>query len=779
LHNSQFELEQSLITDGKNNYLARASKNNTQTQFNIINKCHEHLSSEIIKQLRNAVDGKALSSNITADGIKLLLDITPDIATALTLRTVLNSIDKPIPLTQLAFSLANELITQHKFTHIITEKSIKHLDMDNMIEFQYERDNKLTKRVDEFIDRKQLGYTNLTQTDKSRLGLFLLNVLEQIGIITIKTVLIGAKRHQYQVKPSLLLTQYMNDYHEHMSSIHPLRQPMIEKPKDWVSLYDSGGYHCIQNNFVRGANKTQFDALKQANLTNVFNAVNRLQSVRWRIDKPMLELINTITVNCPDICESTRFMDVIEMREYPKEGTEQEQSQWRFEAYLTATKNQSNFSKKTRFLKTLSIVSKYKDYETIYFPYNLDKRGRSYPIPSIFNPQSDDISKSLLLLKPQAVTENGEYWLKVNIANLFGMDKLDFDARIAWFDRHLDEILQDPLDGSRLWCKADSPLSFLQASLDYKNYLETGLSSVVVRVDATNSAIQHIAALTRDEELAKFTNMSKSNTFRHDFYQTVASILQSNVDNDDSDDEADKRFIRDWQAKISRKLIKPSVMTSPFNVSPRGIQRQLIDYVKTHTTPTKAFIHHDSRIVIESCSWLQKKLTRTLSKSFPQLNGMRKILRDKARLIARTDESPQWLLPSGFLFTQHDNKYDSKRIIFRYNEKKVSLRVNGINDEAHIDANKQANSVTANLIHSLDGCHVHMVSNDVDFEITTIHDSIGCHCNNVDTLQLSIRKQFVKLHSDFDINSIFSDMDDIELGAFDINEVMVNPYFFS
>lgn len=43
----------------------------------------------------------------------------------------------------------------------------------------------------------------------------------------------------------------------------------------------------------------------------------------------------------------------------------------------------------------LALADIYKDYERIYFPHNLDFRGRVYPLP-LLNPQGTDFCKSLL-----------------------------------------------------------------------------------------------------------------------------------------------------------------------------------------------------------------------------------------------------------------------------------------------------------------------------------------------------------------------------------------------
>ncbi len=57
-----------------------------------------------------------------------------------------------------------------------------------------------------------------------------------------------------------------------------------------------------------------------------------------------------------------------------------------------------------------------------------------------------------------------------------------------------------------------------------------------------------------------------------------------------------------------------------------------------------------------------------------------------------------------------------------------------------------------NLVHSIDSTHLRMVVNACDFELVTVHDSIGSHpCDFFATAQ-AIREQFVEVHK-FDVMS--------------------------
>lgn len=67
----------------------------------------------------------------------------------------------------------------------------------------------------------------------------------------------------------------------------------------------------------------------------------------------------------------------------------------------------------------------FKDCNKIYFPHNLDFRGRAYPIPPHLNHIGADLSRGLLLFaKGKELGENGLRWLKTHLANKMGKDKL-------------------------------------------------------------------------------------------------------------------------------------------------------------------------------------------------------------------------------------------------------------------------------------------------------------------------------------------------------------------
>lgn len=87
----------------------------------------------------------------------------------------------------------------------------------------------------------------------------------------------------------------------------------------------------------------------------------------------------------------------------------------------------------------------YRD-EIFWLPYNLDFRGRVYPIPPHVTHLSADLYRSLLLFaKKKPLGENGLKWLKTHIINLTGFKKTEsLRERL----RYADEILPDIIDSA-------------------------------------------------------------------------------------------------------------------------------------------------------------------------------------------------------------------------------------------------------------------------------------------------------------------------------------------
>lgn len=63
----------------------------------------------------------------------------------------------------------------------------------------------------------------------------------------------------------------------------------------------------------------------------------------------------------------------------------------------------------------MNIAEEFREH-VIYFPYNMDFRGRTYPIPPNLNILGSDFSRGVLMFdEARPLGERGLYWLKVGV----------------------------------------------------------------------------------------------------------------------------------------------------------------------------------------------------------------------------------------------------------------------------------------------------------------------------------------------------------------------------
>lgn len=88
----------------------------------------------------------------------------------------------------------------------------------------------------------------------------------------------------------------------------------------------------------------------------------------------------------------------------------------------------------------LGIASKLQD-EQFYFPFNLDFRGRAYPVPQNLTTVGSDLCRSLLkFATPKPLGSRGYFWMKVHLANLMGNNKISLRDRCEYIEDLIPEV---------------------------------------------------------------------------------------------------------------------------------------------------------------------------------------------------------------------------------------------------------------------------------------------------------------------------------------------------
>lgn len=136
-------------------------------------------------------------------------------------------------------------------------------------------------------------------------------------------------------------------------------------------------------------------------------------------------------------------------------------------------------------------------------------------------------------------TFTGLEYLKIDIANNFGLDKEDWDVRIAWFDENEHQL--DALIKS-----AEEPALYFAGLGAYRAFKAGNASGYPIALDATSSGIQLLACLTGDRKAASLCNVIDTG-HREDAYVKLYHCMVNKVGEG---------------AKIERKATKQAIMTA-------------------------------------------------------------------------------------------------------------------------------------------------------------------------------------------------------------------------
>ena len=648
-------------------------------------------------------------------------------------------------------------------------------------------------RIQDGLDKRTLGYQKTrhikgimkknkfewVKYEKSavvNLGLDILYILIQSTDL-IKTSEANDRVKFLEPTQALLDTyRYNADY---ISQFITDRTPTIIKPKKWDDLSHGGYYgamakrlHFMRISHIVGKTKvvkSYIKKIRDVDLSKIYSAVNAIQETPYRINKDMYEVIEAI-INQGGGIAGIASMEPHEPEPTRKfKETKQEYGK-RFHEWLEI--ELSRRSKAIRALRLFRYAKDFKGYDNIYFPCNIDFRGRIYPIP-LFNHQGDDFMKSLIVYSNPVPLTNSQdiellYWQG---ANLWGNDKVSHSEQVEWVKAHHSHIVDSathPLD-YLWWTEADEPLQFLAWCMEYVKSLEyfeefktyEGYSCpLVIAYDGTCSGLQHYSAMLRDEVGGSAVNLIDHER-PADIYQQVADKVLKIVERDAMSgtlDEVQKEEVgggqrvhfgtrsmaQAWLAHgVTRKVVKRNVMTLAYGSGQYGFQEQIYE------DTTKGNIHF-KRFEKPCAKYMAKLVWQEVQTTVVSATEGMKYLKALAKVLTKHGLPVNWWTPLGLPVQQQYLKLVQKSFRTRFGDM-VSWRgyYQDVADDESLDANGQKNGIAPNFIHSLDSTHLMMVVNEAGLSnYTTIHDSFGTSLGEARYLQVVIREQLYKLYTE-------------------------------
>ncbi|DBA05430.1 TPA: hypothetical protein N0F65_007592, partial [Lagenidium giganteum] len=612
--------------------------------------------------------------------------------------------------------------------------------------------------------------------------------------------------------------------------------PMLVPPKKWTYVAN-GGYLKLHTKIMRQRDSAwQMDCVKRGDMDVLYNSLNLLAEVPWVVNREVLDVILKIWQDGGGFGDLPQRSDVPTPEfkdEYHNDPAKK--SQYDRMVRKINQHNQELHSLRCDTLYKLQVAEEFRDEEAIYFPQNMDFRGRVYPIPPNLNHLGSDLSRSLLIFRdPKPLGKSGLRWLKIHLANVFGVDKCSFDERVEFTEANLDKVIasaRDPFgEGDCAWWKdADYPFLALGVCFDLKRALESPdpekyMSRVPVHQDGSCNGLQHYAALGRDATGGQQVNLVPADR-PSDVYSGVAHQVVHKVERDaameipeidmtmpvlEDDDLPSVRAQKERQIKeiekvrdmrrrkkhaqfllgtITRKVVKQTVMTSVYGVTYIGARKQISARLeetfltKGHMMDTKL----EDQIYHASC-YAAEVTMESMGDLFNAARSIMEWLGDCASKVAANGQPMSWITPLGLPVVQPYRKSGNKQI--RTSVQHV-LMVDG--DSRPVSNGRQKTAFPPNFVHSLDSTHMLMTARrcleEDKIAFAAVHDSYWTHACSVDVMNHRLRQEFVNLYEQPLLDELLEQLQlrfpntkfkpIPQVGDLDLKVVLNSPYFFN
>uniref|UniRef100_A0A2N9HEQ2 DNA-directed RNA polymerase n=1 Tax=Fagus sylvatica TaxID=28930 RepID=A0A2N9HEQ2_FAGSY len=512
--------------------------------------------------------------------------------------------------------------------------------------------------------------------------------------------------------------------------------PMLVPPKKWKG-YDKGGHLFLPSYVMRthGSRKQQA-AVKNVpakQMQKVFEALDMLGNTKWRINRRVLSVVESVWASGGNIAGLVDCEDVPIPEKPPSEDLTEIQ-EWKWSLRKAKKINLERHSQRCDTELKLSVARKMIDEEGFYYPHNLDFRGRAYPMHPHLNHLSSDLCRGILeFAEGRPLGKSGLHWLKIHLANLYsgGVEKLSHDGRLAFVDNHLDDVLdsaENPVNGNRWWLTAEDPFQFLAACINL---------SEALRSSSPDTVISHLPIHQMEAAAVNLTAGDKP----ADVYSEIAVRVHDIMRRDSNKDPATNPqalLAKVLIDQVDRKLVKQTVMTSVYGVTYVGAREQIKRRLEEKGLIT------DDRLLFTAACYAAKVTLAALGEIFQAARGTMGWLGDCAKVIASENQPVRWTTPLGLPVVQPYCR--SERHLIR-----TSLQVLALQREGDmVDVRKQRTAFPPNFVHSLDGTHMMMTAiacRDAGFRFAGVHDSFWTHACDVDKMNRILREKFVELYS--------------------------------
>ena len=543
------------------------------------------------------------------------------------------------------------------------------------------------------------------------------------------------------------------------------------------------------------------EKFNQRDVSVEYKCVNALQRTPWRVNSFVCDVLRTAW-NSGQQWQGLPPRDNAPVPPYPfavdpkflREDQKAEFKEFKSKRNKIYTENARNLSRRIQVERTIQLAEEYLAHDDFWFVWQLDFRGRKYPVESFLSPQNADYSKALLEFSKSVTMDSAASakWLAIHGANVFGVDKVSLEDREMWAYMNTENaisVYNDPL-GSKWWQEADKPWQALAWCKEWAEYniaraagepYETRLPCAS---DGSCNGLQHLSAMLRDYEGGRAVNLTPSKE-PQDIYSDVATKATALLEK-----EGTLMARQLLEIGICRKICKRPVMIVPYSGTRHSCRDYIMEALEEKCKGRNPWGDNFFQPSLYLSGFVWQAISEVIVSAFDAM----KYIKDIAKLYVENGLSFSWETPTNLLVRQHYPNSTSKRVKSHLNGSLVSLRYRET-DDTSIDKRKMLSGASPNFVHSLDAAALTItVSKCLDAGITDfamVHDSYGTHSPNMPLLNDELRKAFVEMYEEHDVllnlyTSAVATLPKEVLvppppvkGTLDLKEVLQSDYFFA
>jgi DNA-directed RNA polymerase, mitochondrial len=404
----------------------------------------------------------------------LLRDVDPDVAAYIALKAVIDSISSNMPAAAMMVAVGARIEDQlrlDKFKEM--RPDLFKLTTTRLGKEGGKNNRNRRKTVLRLMsNRAGIVWNKWTPTQCAHVGSYMTDLLIDAKIIK-KVNEIGRGKYrgktQTFIYPADGMSEWIYKTARDSEMNDPKFYPMVIPPKRYTNPMNGGYWSGMvpQLGLVKKRKEAYLEEMADQNPVDVYEAVNAVQETPWKINMPILKTLKEAVDRGAGFAGLPSLDDIPEpAKPHDIETNEAARKAWR---KSTANVVQSNFklvSKRFALSGAVQVAERFSKYERIWFPFQLDFRGRLYAMPAYLHPQGPDYTKALLTFS-EGKPINDEIsagWLAVHGANVYGYDKVSLEDRISWVSEN-EELIRasasDPWGNTQFWTEASSPWQFL------------------------------------------------------------------------------------------------------------------------------------------------------------------------------------------------------------------------------------------------------------------------------------------------------------------------------